>query len=126
MFKEIDYAGARPIEGYGPGFFRLGGEVLHQDVPEAFQQDAERGGGAVHPGAGAGEVAAATAVDALEGEAERTQPVGDEFEAAGILRRDGRTGDEFAGQGQRGLGGHVGEDSGVPGPDGHGLSCCRR
>lgn len=28
MFKEIDYAGARPIEGYGPGFFRLGGEVL--------------------------------------------------------------------------------------------------
>lgn len=28
MFKEISYGDARPIEGYGPGFFRLGGEVL--------------------------------------------------------------------------------------------------
>lgn len=28
MFKEIDYGEARPIEGYGPGFFRLGGVVL--------------------------------------------------------------------------------------------------
>lgn len=24
---EIDYGAARPIEGYGPGFFRLGGEA---------------------------------------------------------------------------------------------------
>lgn len=26
---EISYAEARPIEGYGPGFFRVGGHVLH-------------------------------------------------------------------------------------------------
>lgn len=24
---EIDYANARPVEGYGPGFFRIGGAV---------------------------------------------------------------------------------------------------
>lgn len=29
MLKEIDYGDARPLEGYGPGFFRLGGVVLH-------------------------------------------------------------------------------------------------
>ncbi|MFC2969151.1 Mth938-like domain-containing protein [Acidimangrovimonas pyrenivorans] len=27
--KEIDYSGAAPIDGYGPGFFRIGGAV-HQ------------------------------------------------------------------------------------------------
>lgn len=26
--SEIRYEGARPIDGYGPGFFRVGGEVL--------------------------------------------------------------------------------------------------
>ena len=26
---EITYDAARPIEGYGPGFFRIGGTVLH-------------------------------------------------------------------------------------------------
>lgn len=28
QFNEIDYGKARPIDGYGPGFFRVGGEVL--------------------------------------------------------------------------------------------------
>ncbi|MBY6092731.1 Mth938-like domain-containing protein [Maritimibacter alkaliphilus] len=27
--NEIDYGKARPIDGYGPGFFRVGGEVVH-------------------------------------------------------------------------------------------------
>lgn len=26
---EISYGSARPVEGYGPGFFRIGGAVLH-------------------------------------------------------------------------------------------------
>lgn len=26
---EIEYSDAKPIEGYGPGFFRIGGEVVH-------------------------------------------------------------------------------------------------
>lgn len=30
--NEIDYGAARPIEGYGPGFFRLGGEALPAPV----------------------------------------------------------------------------------------------
>jgi uncharacterized protein len=29
---EITYADARPIDGYGPGFFRVGGEVLRGAV----------------------------------------------------------------------------------------------
>lgn len=29
---EIDYGKARPIDGYGPGFFRIGGEVLQGPV----------------------------------------------------------------------------------------------
>ncbi|WP_163849606.1 Mth938-like domain-containing protein [Pseudooceanicola aestuarii] len=29
---EIDYANARPIDGYGPGFFRVGGKVIHGPV----------------------------------------------------------------------------------------------
>ncbi|WP_136637540.1 Mth938-like domain-containing protein [Pseudooceanicola onchidii] len=28
QLNEIDYGRARPIEGYGPGFFRIGGEVI--------------------------------------------------------------------------------------------------
>ena len=28
QLNEIDYGRSRPIEGYGPGFFRVGGEVL--------------------------------------------------------------------------------------------------
>ncbi|KAB2883611.1 MAG: hypothetical protein F9K34_11310 [Albidovulum sp.] len=29
---EISFGQARPIDGYGPGFFRIGGEVLHGAV----------------------------------------------------------------------------------------------
>ncbi|WP_299967300.1 Mth938-like domain-containing protein [uncultured Roseobacter sp.] len=27
--NEITFTDAKPVEGYGPGFFRIGGEVLH-------------------------------------------------------------------------------------------------
>lgn len=30
--EEIRYDGARPVEGYGPDFFRIGGEVLRGHV----------------------------------------------------------------------------------------------
>ena len=30
--NEIDYGNARPIDGYGPGFFRIGGEVFEGPV----------------------------------------------------------------------------------------------
>ena len=30
--NEIEFNDAQPIEGYGPGFFRIGGEVLHGPV----------------------------------------------------------------------------------------------
>jgi len=30
--NEIDFGAAKPIEGYGPGFFRLGGAVLEAPV----------------------------------------------------------------------------------------------
>jgi uncharacterized protein len=30
--EEIRFDGARPVEGYGPGFFRVGGAVLHGNV----------------------------------------------------------------------------------------------
>lgn len=30
--NEIDFGAAKPIEGYGPGFFRLGGEALEAPV----------------------------------------------------------------------------------------------
>ena len=30
--NEVDYGGAQPIDGYGPGFFRVGGEVIHGGV----------------------------------------------------------------------------------------------
>lgn len=29
---EIDFGDAKPIDGYGPGFFRIGGEVCHGAV----------------------------------------------------------------------------------------------
>ena len=29
QLTEITYAEAQPVEGYGPGFFRIGGTVLH-------------------------------------------------------------------------------------------------
>ena len=32
QMNEIDYRNARPIDGYGPGFFRIGGEVHHGPV----------------------------------------------------------------------------------------------
>ena len=28
--NEISYTDAKPIEGYGPGFFRIGGEVTYR------------------------------------------------------------------------------------------------
>ena len=30
--KEVVYSGAVPVEGYGPGFFRLGGEVYEGPI----------------------------------------------------------------------------------------------
>ena len=30
--NEIDFGAAKPIEGYGPGYFRLGGEALEAPV----------------------------------------------------------------------------------------------
>ena len=30
--NEVTYNDAKPIEGYGPGFFRIGGEVFHSAV----------------------------------------------------------------------------------------------
>jgi uncharacterized protein len=27
--NEITYTDAKPVEGYGPGFFRIGGDVIH-------------------------------------------------------------------------------------------------
>lgn len=32
QLNEIDFGAAKPIEGYGPGFFRLGGEALEAPV----------------------------------------------------------------------------------------------
>lgn len=32
QLNEIDYGKARPIDGYGPGFFRVGGEVIEGPV----------------------------------------------------------------------------------------------
>ncbi|PJE34518.1 hypothetical protein CVM52_21840 [Pseudooceanicola lipolyticus] len=29
---EVQFNDARPVEGYGPGFFRIGGEVIHGAV----------------------------------------------------------------------------------------------
>lgn len=29
QLNEINYSGARPFDGYGPGFFRIGGQVLN-------------------------------------------------------------------------------------------------
>ncbi|MDW3225587.1 MAG: Mth938-like domain-containing protein [Paracoccaceae bacterium] len=30
--NEISFTDAKPVEGYGPGFFRIGGEVFHGPV----------------------------------------------------------------------------------------------
>ena len=30
--NEIEFNDAKPVEGYGPGFFRIGGEVIHGAV----------------------------------------------------------------------------------------------
>lgn len=30
--NEVTYNDAKPVEGYGPGFFRIGGEVVHGPV----------------------------------------------------------------------------------------------
>lgn len=41
---EIDYGRARPIDGYGPGFFRVGGEV-HQGALLVTADSVESWGG---------------------------------------------------------------------------------
>lgn len=30
--NEIEFNGSQPVDGYGPGFFRIGGEVIHGPV----------------------------------------------------------------------------------------------
>lgn len=30
--NEVTYTNAKPVEGYGPGFFRIGGQVVHGPV----------------------------------------------------------------------------------------------
>lgn len=40
QLNEVRYEGARPVEGYGPGFFRVGGQVFEGRVlltPEGAQ-----------------------------------------------------------------------------------------
>lgn len=32
QIQETDYSGAVPVDGYGPGFFRIGGQVRHGAV----------------------------------------------------------------------------------------------
>lgn len=32
QLNEIDFQGSPPVEGYGPGFFRIGGKVYHGPV----------------------------------------------------------------------------------------------
>ena len=32
QMNEVDFPGARPVDGYGPGFFRIGGEVFQGAV----------------------------------------------------------------------------------------------
>ncbi len=32
QMNEVDYPGAQPVEGYGPGFFRIGGQVFQGAV----------------------------------------------------------------------------------------------
>ncbi len=32
QMNEVDYPGAQPVEGYGPGFFRIGGQVFEGAV----------------------------------------------------------------------------------------------
>lgn len=42
--NEVTYNDAKPIEGYGPGFFRIGGEVFHSAVLTSGQGTFEWGG----------------------------------------------------------------------------------
>lgn len=42
--NEIQYTDAKPIESYGPGFFRIGGEVLHGTVIVGPQGTKQWGG----------------------------------------------------------------------------------
>ena len=32
QLTEVEYPGAKPVDGYGPGFFRIGGVVFHGAV----------------------------------------------------------------------------------------------
>lgn len=32
QLKEVPFGGLKPVEGYGPGFFRIGGEVMQGPV----------------------------------------------------------------------------------------------
>ena len=42
--NEIDYGKARPIDGYGPGFFRVGGDVINGPTLVTADQVAPWGG----------------------------------------------------------------------------------
>ncbi|MEL7515043.1 MAG: Mth938-like domain-containing protein [Pseudomonadota bacterium] len=42
--NEVTYTDAEPIEGYGPGFFRIGGQVIHGPVLTGPKGPAEWGG----------------------------------------------------------------------------------
>ncbi|GAB4290805.1 MAG: Mth938-like domain-containing protein [Roseovarius sp.] len=42
--SEISFGSATPIDGYGPGFFRIGGQVLAGDVLVRAQGAAQWGG----------------------------------------------------------------------------------
>lgn len=42
--NEIVFNDAKPVEGYGPGFFRIGGEVVHGPVITGPQGTASWGG----------------------------------------------------------------------------------
>ena len=42
--NEISFTDAKPVEGYGPGFFRIGGEVIHGPVIAAYSGTKAWGG----------------------------------------------------------------------------------
>ena len=44
QMHEVDFRDALPVEGYGPGFFRIGGELHHGPLLAAGNTRAEWGG----------------------------------------------------------------------------------
>ncbi|WP_425044194.1 Mth938-like domain-containing protein [Primorskyibacter sp. S87] len=83
--NEISYSDARPVDGYGPGFFRIGGEVFSGSVLTSVKGTSQWGG-----------YEDLTSLLALEGEidvlfvgtgseiAHVPAPLREELEAAGI------------------------------------------